>query len=182
MEYYKTYKFHLKKHSTIYREVKTEMIEAGDCEYLAVIHMGWAVQHKISEIKEVQSAYFNGRFYYEIHTLYIYTLKKAVMVQLPYLMYLTMKLKQFMQQSSWDYKAERKGKTKIVVVSDSPTDQYRNAKKVFLIKRLATELGICIRLLFIESSQGNSPCNRVGENINKKKLRKFSLGIIVKIT
>ena len=57
-----------------------------------------------------------------------------------------------------------------MVVSDSPTDQYRNAKNVFLIKRLATELGICISLLFTESSHGNSPCNRVGGNIENKQV------------
>ena len=168
MEEYETYKFHLEKHSTIYREVKSEKLEAGDSEHLAVIHMDWAEQHKISEIKEVQSAYFNGRFYYEIHTLYIYTKEDSHGAA--------------SLSDVSDHKAEaihaaikheiiklkEKGKTKIVVVSDSPTSQYRNAKNVYLMKRLATELGICIRLLFTESGHGKSPCDGVGGNIKKQ--------------
>ena len=57
------------------------------------------------------------------------------------------------------------GKTSIVVVSDTPTSQYRNAKNVFLMKSLAEELGINIRLLFTECGHGKSPCDGVGGNI-----------------
>ena len=57
------------------------------------------------------------------------------------------------------------GKTSIVAVSDSPTSQYRNAKNVFLMKTLAEELGVTIRLLFTESGHGKSPCDGVGGNI-----------------
>ena len=57
------------------------------------------------------------------------------------------------------------GKTSIVVVSDSPISQYRNSKNVFLMKTLAEELGISIRLLFTECGHGKSPCDGVGGNI-----------------
>ena len=40
---------------------------------MAVLHMDWAEQHKISEVKEVQSAFFVGKTTYEIHTGYQYT-------------------------------------------------------------------------------------------------------------
>ena len=65
-------------------------------------------------------------------------------------------------------KLKENGKTTIVIVSDSPTSQYRNPKNVFLMKRLAVELGICIRLLFNESGHGKSPCDGVGETSKHK--------------
>ena len=40
---------------------------------MAVVHMDWAEQHKLSEIKEVQSAYFNGRWAYDMQIMFIYT-------------------------------------------------------------------------------------------------------------
>ena len=86
--------------------------------------MDWAEQHKISEIREVQSAYFNGRYYYDIHTLYIYTKEDShggASIS-----------------DSSDHKAEtvaaavrpfieklvNAGKKTFVFVSDSPTSQY----------------------------------------------------------
>ena len=35
---------------------------------LADIHCDWAEQHKVTEVAEVQSAYFNGRYSYDLHT------------------------------------------------------------------------------------------------------------------
>ena len=37
------------------------------------MHIDWAEQHKLTEIKEIQSAYFNGRCGYDSHTGYCYT-------------------------------------------------------------------------------------------------------------
>ena len=147
------------------REVKAMKIEAEENGDLAVIHVDWAEQHKLIEMSEVQSAYFNGRRHYDIHTGYVYCKEDshgiASISDCP------------------DHKAEavhaaikgeivklkEKGKTTIVIVSDSPTSQYRNSKNVFLMKRLAVELEICIRLLFTESGHGKSPCDGVGGNI-----------------
>ena len=107
----------------------------------------------------------SSRFSYEIHTVFIYTkddnhgaasistaadhraeaVHAALQSEIVKLKYL--------------------GKTSIVAVSDSPTSQYRNAKNVFLMKTLAEELGVTIRLLFTESGHGKSPCDGVGGNI-----------------
>ena len=57
------------------------------------------------------------------------------------------------------------GKKRIVICSDSPSSQYRNSKNVFLMKRIAQELNITIRLLFTEAGHGKSPCDGVGGNI-----------------
>ena len=62
-------------------------------------------------------------------------------------------------------KLVEKGKTRIVICSDSPVSQYRNSKNVYLMKKLAEELNISIRLLFTEAGHGKSPCDGVGENI-----------------
>ena len=162
---YEEYKEHLKRNSTIKCEIKAMILEALENGDIAVLHIDWAEQHKLSEIKEVQSAYFAGRFHYEIHTVYIYTMEDshgAASISV-----------------TSDHRAEavhvaikaeivrlvEKGKTTIVIVSDSPVSQYRNSKNVFLMRKLAMELGICIRLIFTESGHGKSPCDGVGGNI-----------------
>ena len=162
---YEEYKKHLERNSTIKREIKALVIETEENENLAVLHIDWAEQHQLSEVKEVQSAYFAGRFHYEIHTAYIYSKGNnhgAASLS-----------------NTADHKAEavhaaikseivnlkETGKTTVVVVSDSPTSQYRNGKNVFLMKKIAMELGITIRLLFTESGHGKSPCDGVGGNI-----------------
>ena len=40
---------------------------------LAVLHVNWAGQNKLTEVKEIQTAFFNGRYAYDIHTGYCYT-------------------------------------------------------------------------------------------------------------
>ena len=162
---YEDYKKHLERNSTMKRELKSVVVETEEDDTLALLHNDWAEQHQLSEVKEVQSAYFAGRFHYEIHTAFIYSKGNnhgAASIS-----------------TAADHKAEainaavkseivklaEMGKTTIVVASDSPTSQYRNGKNVFLMRKLAMELGITIRLLFTESGHGKSPCDGVGGNI-----------------
>ena len=49
------------------------VVETEEDDTHALLHNDWAEQHQLSEVKEVQSAYFAGRFYYEIHTAFIYS-------------------------------------------------------------------------------------------------------------
>ena len=165
LEEFDEYKAHLERVSEMYMEQKAMKVESEQNDDMAVVHMDWAEQHKLSEIKEVQSAYFNGRWAYDMQIMFIYTKEDshgAASIS-----------------ESPDHKAEavhaaikpeieklvRNGKSTIVMVSDSPTSQYRNAKNVYLMRRLAVELKICIRLLFTESGHGKSACDGVGENI-----------------
>ena len=53
-------------------ELKKVRSDATEDDAIAVIHIDWAEQHKITEVKEIQSAYFNGRYSYDIHTGYVY--------------------------------------------------------------------------------------------------------------
>ena len=162
---YDELKKHLQRNSTLKREIKALVTESEEDDSLAVVHVDWAEQHQLSEVKEVQSAYFAGRFHYEIHTAFVYSKEDnhgAASIS-----------------TTPDHRAEAvnaaikskfeelaaKGKTKIVVVSDSPTSQYRNGKNVFLMRRLAVQLGITIRLIFTECGHGKSPCDGVGGNI-----------------
>ena len=39
-------------------KVRLKALEEGD---LAVLHMDWAEQHKLTEVKEIQTEFFNGR-------------------------------------------------------------------------------------------------------------------------
>ena len=165
LEEFETYKSHLERVSEMKREVKAMKVEAEENGDLAVLHIDWAEQHKLIEMREVQSAYFNGRWHYDIHTGYWYSKEDSHGIA--------------SISNCPDHKAEavhaaikgeitklvEKGKTTIVIVSDGPTSQYRNSKNVFLMKRLAVELQICIRLLFTESGHGKSPCDGVGGNI-----------------
>ena len=128
----------------------------------------WAEQHKLSESKEVQSAYFAGRFHYEIHSVYIYTKEESHGAAS-----LSVTSDHRAEAVHVAIKAEivrlvEKGKTTIVIVSDSPVSQYRNSKNVFLMRKLAMELGICIRLIFTESGHEKSLCDVVGGNIKRK--------------
>ena len=130
-----------------------------------MLHIDWAEQPKLTEVKEIQSAFFNGRYAYDLHTGYCYTKEDN---------------HGFASLSDCsDHKAEaincalkqklvnlvEKGKKRIVICSDSPTSQYRNSKKVYLMKKIAQEFDISIRLLFTEAGHGKSPCDGVGGNI-----------------
>lgn len=165
LEEYEKYKNHLDRDFVMKQELKKVRNEAQEDEDLAVLHIDWAEQHKLTEVKEIQSAYFNGRYSYDIHTGYVYTKEDS---------------HGFASISdSSDHKAEAihnairptieellaKGKTRFVICSDSPTSQYRNSKNVFLMRRLCLELNISIRLLFTEAGHGKSPCDGVGGNI-----------------
>ena len=162
---YDVYKEHLERDFVIKAELKKVRMEAMEDDDLAVIHIDWAEQHKLTEVKEIQSAFFNGRYAYDIHTGYCYTKEDC---------------HGFASISdSSDHKAEAihcaikqkivelvgNGKKRIVICSDSPTSQYRNAKNIYLMKKIAMELKITIRLIFTEAGHGKSPCDGVGGNI-----------------
>ena len=182
LEEYEAYKSHMDRHFIITKERKNSRMEAMDEADLAVLHVDWAEQHKLTEIKEIQTAYFNGRYCYDIHTGYCYTKEDC---------------HGFASLSDCsDHRAEaiccairskivnlvEKGKTRFVICSDSPTSQYRNSKNVFLMKRLAQELNISIRLLFTEAGHGKSPCDGVGGNIKTQveqaALTNFGEGVV----
>ena len=165
LEEYEEYKNHLDHDFIIRTELNKMIIEASKDTELAVLHIDWAEQHKITEIKEVQTAYFGGRYNYDIHTGYVYTKEDSHGFASP--------------SDSSNHGAEaihvaikpkvedlvRKIKTKFIIASDSPTSQYRNGKNIFLMKKLAMEFGISIRLLFTEAGHGKSPCDGVGRNM-----------------
>ena len=159
------YKNHLERDNVMKNEIKKVRLEAMEEDDLAVLHVDWAEQHKLTEVKEIQTAFFNGRYSYDIHTGYCYTKEDS---------------HGFASLSdSSDHRAEaircalrpkivslmEKGKTRFVICSDSPTSQYRNSKNVWLMKKLAQDLNISIRLLFTEAGHGKSPCDGVGGNM-----------------
>ena len=179
---FEQYKQHLERDYIMKAEIKKVRMEANEESDIAVLHIDWAEQHKLTEIKEIQSAYFNGRYTYDIHTGYCYTKEDS---------------HGFASLSdSSDHKAEaihaalkhkiadlvENGKKRIVICSDSPTSQYRNGKNVYLMKRLAQELKINIRLLFTEAGHGKSPCDGVGGNIKTQveaaMLASFGQGLL----
>ena len=179
---FEQYKQHLERDYIMKAEIKKVRMEANEESDIAVLHIDWAEQHKLTEIKEIQSAYFNGRYAYDIHTGYCYTKEDS---------------HGFASLSdSSDHKAEaihaalkhkiadlvENGKKRIVICSDSPTSQYRNGKNVYLMKRLAQELKINIRLLFTEAGHGKSPCDGVGGNIKTQveaaMLASFGQGLL----
>ena len=156
LEEFEVYKEHLERDFVIKRELKKVRIEASLEDDIAVLHIDWAEQHKITEVKEIQSAFFNGRYAYDIHTGYCYTKEDS---------------HGFASLSdSSDHRAEaincalkpkivdlvQKGKRRIVICSDSPTSQYRNSKNVYLMKKIAQELNVSIRLHYKLSLRKNT--------------------------
>ena len=161
---FEDYKEHLERDFVMKKELKKVRLEVNEDPELCVLHIDWAEQHKVTEIKEVQSAYFNGRFSYDLHTGYCYAKEDS---------------HGFVSLSdSSDHKAEAvhnalrptisklvaKGTKRFVICSDSPTAQYRNSKNVILMRKFCEEFGISIRLLFTEAGHGKSPCDGVGGN------------------
>ena len=65
---FEEYKEHLERDFIMKKELKKIRMEAMEDDEIGVLHVDWAEQHKITEIKEVQSAYFNGRYSYDLHT------------------------------------------------------------------------------------------------------------------
>ena len=176
LEDFEQYQSHLYRDYVMKQEEKKVKVETETEEDLALLHIDWAEQHKLTEIKEIQSAYFNGRCCYDIHTGYCYTKGDC---------------HGFASLSdSADHKAEAihnalrptiedlvaKGKRRFVICSDSPTSQYRNSKNCFLMRRFCMEFGISIRLLFTEAGHGKSPCDGVGGNI-KTQVEAVALNI-----
>ena len=67
---FEKFKEHLERDWIMKRELKKVRLEALEDAEVAVLHCDWAEQHKVTEIAEVQSAYFNGRYSYDLHTGY----------------------------------------------------------------------------------------------------------------
>ena len=162
---YEDYKNHLERDYVMKSELKKVRLEAKDDEELAVLHIDWAEQHKLTEVKEVQTAYFNGRYTYDLHTGYCYTKEDSHgFVSLSDSSdHTAPAINNALRPTIEDLVA--KGKKRFVICSDSPSSQYRNSKNVFLMRRYCAEFGISIRLLFTEAGHGKSACDGVGGNI-----------------
>ena len=70
---YEDYKEHLERDYVLKNEIKKVRLEAMNEDDLAVLHIDWGEQHQVTEIREVQSAFFAGRYAYDLHTGYCYT-------------------------------------------------------------------------------------------------------------
>ena len=162
---YDEYKNHLERDFVMKTELKKVRQECKEYDDLACLHVDWAEKHELTEVREIQTAYFNGRYSYDLHTGYCYTKEDSHgFVSLT---------------DSSDHTASAvhnalrpkiealvaKGKTRFVICSDSPSSQYRNSKNVFLMRRFCAEYGISIRLLYTEAGHGKSACDGVGGNV-----------------
>ena len=108
-------------------EIKKVRMEANEEIDIAVLHIDWSEQHKLTEIKEIQSAYFNGRYSYDSHgfaSLSDSSDHKAEAIHAA----LKHKIEDLVEN----------GKKRIVICSDSPTSQYRNGKKCVLDEETST--------------------------------------------
>ena len=57
LEGYEAYKNHLKRNSVIKNELRQVRLEAMEEDDLAVLHVDWAEQHKLTEVKEIQTVF-----------------------------------------------------------------------------------------------------------------------------
>ena len=73
LEEYEKFKNHLDHDYVMKQELKKVRLDAQEEEDVAVLHIDWAEQHKLTEVKEIQSAYFDTAM---IFTLDMLTLKK----------------------------------------------------------------------------------------------------------
>ena len=116
----------------------------------------WAENGIIIVPNEVQSGYFGGRVNFSLHTGYQYSKENSG---------------GFVSLSDENnHKAEaincalepkmrelaESGKKELIIVSDSPTSQYRNGKLTYLTSQWAQDYGIKITWIFTEAGHGKS--------------------------
>ena len=140
---------------------------------MAMLQIDWAENGEVTVPGEVQSAFYGGRLNYNLHTGYQYTqTNSGGFVSLSD--YSNHKAEViFTALDSTINKLVLEGKSEIVIVSDSPTSQYRNAKMVFLTKSWAEKFGLRIQWIYTEAGHGKSAADGIGgkiKNLVKDKM------------
>ena len=161
---YMKLKEHLHRNFTIkktMRELREKVMESTD---KALIHVDWAENLQVEIPSEVQSAYFS-HLSISLHTGYLYSASDSG---------------GFVSISDENnHRAEavhaainptveklvRQGIKHLIIVSDSPTSQYRNKTNVWLTKELSVKHNINIDWLFTESGHGKSSCDGIGGTV-----------------
>ena len=160
-----TAKKHLNRSIEIKNFIKEKRLEISNSSTMAMLQVDWAENGEVIVPGEVQSAFYGGRLNYSLHTGYQYTQTnsggfvslsdfsnhKAEAIYAA----LDSKIKQLVDE----------GKSEIIIVSDSPTSQYRNAKMVFLTKSWAEQFGIRIQWIYTEAGHGKSAADGIGGKI-----------------
>ena len=166
-------KKHLNRSIDIKKYIKEKRIEVSNSSAMAMLQVDWAENGEVVVPGEVQSAFYGGRLHYNLHTGYQYTQTNSGGF---------VSLSDFSNHKAeaifvaLDPKIEELvegGKTDIIIVSDSPTSQYRNAKMVFLTKSWAEKFGIRIQWIYTEAGHGKSAADGIGgkiKNLVKDKM------------
>lgn len=161
----KLLKEHMERNHIIKQKVLEKREEALDSDDKVMLQVDWAENGTIIVPNEAQSAFYGGRANYSIHTGYQYAKEKSG---------------GFASLSDEnDHKAEaihtalnpkikelvENGFKEIIIVSDSPTSQYRNGKNAYLTQKWAEEYKIKICWIFTEAGHGKSAADGIGGNI-----------------
>ena len=173
-------KDHLERNNIIKKVMRSYREAIMESDDMAYIHIDWAENIEIQVPGEIQSAYFSHQSI-SLHTGYLYSKNNSGgFVSL---------------RDSNNHKAEAfhaalkttiekvvaAGIKKIIMVSDSPTSQYRNNKNVYLTKQMALKYNISITWIYTEAGHGKSSCDGVGGNIKTliKDLTVFNTSMVI---
>jgi hypothetical protein len=165
LEDYEVTKEHLERNFVIKKYIKEKREEVLETNDKAMLQVDWAENGEVLVPEEVQSSFFGGRTQYSVHTGYQYTKEDSG---------------GFVSLSDEnDHRAEaihaaleptikklaEKGFKEIIIVSDSPTSQYRNAKHAFLTKEWAQKYKLKIEWIYTEAGHGKSAADSIGGKI-----------------
>lgn len=167
----RVWKSHLERAVNQFKAIKAAKIEAETGEAI-VVQMDWSENFALRDSMEISSAFF-GAMQISIHPMVCWTASgtytaaaisdcrthqaSAVFASLTPVIQEWTKEKRFQ---------------KLVVVSDSPTSQYRNRWAVWLLQNLISQLGIPeATWIYTEVGHGKGPADGVGAAVKRKMTR-----------
>lgn len=165
----KTLKGHQERIRSQYREVRNEKESLSSCPTKAIFHLDWSTNLKIQQSRQSQAAFFfdkqvalhpiviwqNGGTS-SICTISDHTSHKAAATWVG----LNICLKTIVSE----------GYTEIVIISDSPTSQYRNRFIVALLEHfvLSSSAILSVKWIYLEAGHGKGAADGVGAAVKLK--------------
>ena len=162
----KNMKDHLKRAHVQYSAFKKERLNAQEDENKLVVQIDWSENLKLRQAQEEKSAYYHEQ-QISIHAMYCWTYEgnESVAVLSDCTDHraaaVWASLKPILQRGIAN------GQSNIVIVSDSPTSQYRNKDIFYLNNAFATEHDLSLRWIYLESGHGKGIADGVGAAVKR---------------
>ena len=163
----KLLKNHLFRVHMQYKAFKAAREEAISSETTATIHIDWSENAKLRQAEEEKGAYYHD-VQMSAQTIFVWTAEKEWSAAS--ISGCTIHKAEAVAASITELLEELKanGITKLYVVSDSPTSQYRNKEMFYLIKQISEDLSMEIDWIYLESGHGKGIPDGIGAVLKTK--------------